>query len=429
MLPERGDGMRWLDRIMGRKSASANWANMIRAVLYGGGGESESGEFVSPDTALRCSAVYACVGLLAETVAQLPVKLYRRRKDRGADEDREHPLWRLVARSPNAWQTSFEFREMAMQHLCLRGNFYAYKVRDNRGIVRELLPLPPDAVTVEQDDGWDLVYKIAFKNRGAETVAPRNVLHLRYRTLDGIRGLNPIAYHRETVGLSLATLRHGARLFKNHAKPGGVLKHPGALTDRALARLKESWEASYGGANVGKTAILEEGMDYLPLTMSNSDAQYIETRRFAVEDIARIYRVPLHEVQSTEKTTSWGSGIEQMSIAFVTRTLLPWLRRWESTLARDLFEPDEQGELEFRFLVEGMMRGDTKSRYEAYGIAIDKGWMSPNEVRAKEDLNPREGGDDYLTPLNMRVGTADPGEKQPGRDGAHDEGNVEENEV
>ncbi len=384
--------------------------DLVRLTLYGGA-EAESGEFVSPETALRCSAVYSCVGILAESIAQLPLKLYRRTAG-GKEEVEGSPLRRILGWKPNEWQTSFEFREMAMQHLCLRGNFYAYKVTDSRDEVRELLPLHPDQVTVEQQSDWSLAYRITFNGGRQETVDRSRIFHVRYRTLDGVRGISPILYHRDTVGLALTTLRHGSRVFRNGALPTGILQHPGKLSKESLERLRESWEASYGGANSGKTAILEEGMTFTGLTMSNEDMQYLETRSFQVEDIARIYRVPLHMIQSTEKSTSWGSGIENMSLGFVQFTLLPWIRRFESAIWRDLIPDREKDSLFPEFLVDGLMRGDIKSRYTAYQLAIQNGIMSPNEVRAKENLNPRPGGDDYMSPLNMRLTGPDGDEKE-----------------
>lgn len=387
--------------------------DLVRLTLYGGA-EAESGEYVSPETALRCSAVYSCVGILAESIAQLPLKLYRRTAG-GKEEVEESPLRRILGWKPNEWQTSFEFREMAMQHLCLRGNFYAYKVTDSRDEVRELLPLHPDQVTVEQRPDWSLAYRITFNDGRQETVDKSRIFHVRYRTLDGVRGISPILYHRDTVGLALTTLKHGSRVFRNGALPTGILQHPGKLSKESLERLRESWEASYGGANSGKTAILEEGMTFTGLTMSNEDMQYLETRSFQVEDIARIYRVPLHMIQSVEKSTSWGSGIENMSLGFVQFTLLPWIRRLESAIWRDLI-PDREKESVFpEFLVDGLLRGDIKSRYTAYQLAIQSGIMSPNEVRAKENLNPRPGGDDYMSPLNMRL-TGPDGDEKEGED-------------
>ena len=367
--------------------------------------QTAAGIAVTPGSALRVAAVYACVGLLSETIAQLPIRVIR--KSSGSSEDLpDHPLARLLYHRPNSWQTSFEFREQAMQHLTLYGNFYAWKVYDGSGVVRELLPLPPGSVSVVQNPDWSLTYHISGEHIN-QTASTREVMHIRYRTLDGITGLSPISYARETIGLALATAQHGSALFKNGAQPGGVLEHPGRLKPEAVERLRENWTALHGGGNVGSVAILEEGMKYTPLTMSQEDAQYIQTREFTVEEIARIFRVPLHEIQSTQKSTTWGSGIEAMNIGFVSRTILPWIKRWETAIAWHLI-PEDEPDLTVKFNLEGLLRGDIKSRYEAYQIGINNGFLSPNEARAKEDLNPREGGDEFMTPLNMRVGEDDP---------------------
>jgi HK97 family phage portal protein len=231
------------------------------------------------------------------------------------------------------------------------------------------------------------------------------MLHIRYRTLDGYRGISPISYAREPIGLALATEKHGARLFKNGARPGGILEHPNKMSEDAAKRFKESWQAAFTGDNVHKTALLEDGMKFNPLTMTSEDAQYLETRRFQTAEIARIFRVPLHMIQETEKATSWGSGIESMSTGFVRDTLTPWLTRWEQALMRDLLTEDEKRSMYIKHVVAGMVRGDMKTRFASYNVAIMSGIMSPNEARALEEMDKREGGDEYLSPMNMRLGT------------------------
>jgi HK97 family phage portal protein len=391
--------MRLMQKLKAWFNVKQSPEELERLLLSHFGAPSESGIYVSPETAMRCSAVFACVGLLAESIAQLPMKLYQ-----GHGQERieawGHWLHRLLYYHPSPWQTSFEWRETAMLHLCLRGNFYAWKVRDGAGRVVELLPLHPDTVSVRQRDNWDLEYRVTLKTGRQVLCTQRDIFHVAYRSLDGITGLSPIAYQRETIGLTLAAQKHGAKTFSNGAKPGGVLVHPGKLTDEAAKRLRESWEISYGGDNAGRTAILEEGMTFATLSMSNSDAQYLETRRFQVEDIARIFGIPLFMIQSTEKTTSWGSGIEQMSMGYVRYTLLPWVRRWEQAIRRDLIE---EPDLEMRFNLEGLQRGDIRSRFQSYQAGVNMGVYSPNEVRELEDMNPREGGDVWLTPMNMRI--------------------------
>jgi len=368
-------------------------------------GDSYSGERVTPESAMRCAAVFSCIGVLAESVAQLPLKLYKERADGGKDIAKDHPLYVLLNSQPNPWMTAFEWREMGESWLCLTGNHYAF-INRVRGEVREILPIPSDCVTVERNDDWSLKYTVNFGNgRGQQTVDSANMLHIRYRMKDGYRGISPIGYARESIGLALATEKHGARLFKNGARPGGILEHPSKMSPEAAARFKASWQESFTGENAHKTALLEEGMKFNPLTMTSEDAQYLETRRFQTADIARIFRVPLHMIQETEKTTSWGSGIESMTIGFVRFTLLPWLTRWEQSLAKDLLTEEERRTMYIKHVVGGMERGDMKSRFSSYNVAIMSGIMSPNEARALEEMDKREGGDEYLSPMNMRLGT------------------------
>lgn len=413
--------MKLLSKVFGRgeaKSVRTGTPDELLQVLRAaaGWGQAASGESVTPESAMRCAAVFACVGVLSESVAQLPLKLYRSRADGGKDVVNDHPLHRILHRQPNQWMSAFEFREMLMAHLCLRGNGYAFinRVSGGRGrpVVKELLPIQPDCVTVEQNADWNLVYRVNFgRGTGEEIIPAGNMLHIRFRSLNGFTGISPIAYARESIGLAIATEKHGARLFKNNARPGGVLEHPAKMSEEAAKRFISQWQAAFTGENAHRTALLEEGMKFHALTMSSEDAQYLETRRFQTEDIARIFRVPLHMIQETSKSTSWGSGIEHMTIGFVRFTLLPWLVRWEQSIWRDLLTEEEKASMFAEHLVEGMERGDIKSRYEAYKTAIANGIMSPNEARTRENMNPREGGDNYLTPLNMRVNGREPGDE------------------
>ncbi|MCF4152609.1 phage portal protein [Dethiosulfovibrio sp. F2B] len=386
--------MKFLKNLFRRKSDS--YASALQ--MFYPGGESSSGVHVNANTAMQSSAVYSCVGLISESVATLPLKIYRRRNDGGRDEARDHPLWSVFNSCPNDWMTAFELREYLLQHLALRGNAYCYKVRDGSGRVRELLPIHPGMVSVKQERDWSLVYSVTFLDGSVRRLGSDDIWHLRYRTLDGYTGVSPIAYHRDTIGLAITATKHGGRLIKNGARPSGVLSIEGRLDKEQIERLRESWQALYSGENAGKVAVLEENAKFQPVSLSQEDLQYLQTRQFQVEDIARIFRVPLHMIQSTTKTTSWGSGIESMSIGFVTYTLMPWLRRMESSINRDFgLAKDMYAE----FAVNGLLRGDIKARYQAYQIAIQSGFMSPNEVRSLENLNPREGGDEYLTPMNM----------------------------
>lgn len=393
-----------------KKSTTLTVDDLAQYII--GGMTSESGEVVNPQTAMSVSAVYACVGLISETIGQLPVRVKRSAKAGGSEDASSHPIYRLIAQRPNEWQTSQEFREMMTQHLCLAGNCYAEIVRDDKGIPRELLPLQPDWVSVEQDSHWNVTYKITDRAGNYRVLTQRDIFHMKYRTLDGYTGISPIGWQRESVGNSIAALNYSSRVLKNGGRPSGTLEVPGALSDDAFSRLKTSWESNYTGSNAYKTAILENGAKYNAISMSNSDMQFLESRKFSVEEIARIYRVPLHMIQNTDNTTSWGSGIEQMSIGFVQYSMLPWIKRWENCINKYLVA---EKNIYVKLAVEGLMRGDMSSRYTAYGQGITNGFMSPNEVRGLEDLNPRDGGDDFLTPLNMtKEGGSDNGKAGKG---------------
>ena len=369
--------------------------------------KTSSNNFLSSRRALQCGAVFSCVGLLAESIAQLPLKFYVTNGDNKL-EDRQHYIYNLLARRPCSWLNSFAWRELAMMLLCLRGDFYAYKVRDNQGRVKELLPLMPGSISVRQLPNWELEYRIYLSNGEYKTVTENEIFHVMYRSLDGIKGLSPIAFSRQAINLSIAVEEHGYKTFTNGAKPGGVLKIPTAISKEAYQRLKENWQSAYSGDNAGTTAILEQGVDFSPVSMTNSDAQYLETMRFQVEQIARIFRVPLFMIQSTEKNTSWGSGIEQMALGFVRFTLLPWIKRWEDAIYKDLIsEFDTNNKYFVKFNVEGLERGSISARATAYQQFVNMGVYSPNDIRKLEDMNPREGGDIYLTPLNMRINEED----------------------
>jgi HK97 family phage portal protein len=384
---------------------------MIRGVY--GGGPTESGESVTPTRAMQQAAVFTCVRVLGESVAQLPFNLYRSRDDGGSDKMTTHPLYRLLHYQPNEWQTSFEFREYLMACLNLRGNFYAFKNYVGSGRNRkiaELLPLHPDTVTVVQDEKRNILYEVQIPNAAKQTVPQKNMLHIKGLSLDGVAGVSPIRYQREAIGLAMAAEKHGARVFKNGARPSVILKHPGSLTDEAAQRLKNNWETAYGGENVGKTAVLENGMGVETISMTNEDAQYLETRKFQRSEIAGIYRVPAHLVNDLEKATF--SNIEHQSVNFVVHSLNPWLVRIEQAIWRDLLTPEEQAEGYYtRFNVDGLLRGDSKSRAEALKIQRENGIINANEWRALENMNPIDGGDVYLTPLNMRQNGVDPNEE------------------
>jgi len=362
-----------------------------------GGGPAASGVSVTPDTAMRSTAVYACVRLLSETIASLPLHLYRRLPDGGKERATDHPLYSLLHSQPNALMSSADAFEMLVASLNLRGPGYVQIVRNGAGEVVELIPLHPDRVRVyPAKDGRSLLYEV---DGGKATLRTGEVWHIRGFTLDGLTSVSPITYNREAIGLALAAEAHGAHTFANAARPSGILSHPGKLSDEARKRLAAGWQAMGSGKQVGGAAVLEEGVTWTPLTMSAEDAQYIETRKFQLGEIARIFRVPPHMIGDLERATF--SNIEHQSINFVRHTIRPWLVKIEQSIKRDLLLPSERDTYFAEFSVDGLLRGDTLSRYQVHQIAIQSGMRSPNEARAIENENPRDGGDVYLTPLNM----------------------------
>ena len=362
---------------------------------------SATGVSVTPDTARRCGAVLACVRVLAETMATLPYVLYRREGDRRVRET-EHPLYSLLKDQPNRWQTSFEFREMMMGHVLLRGNAYAQKVLDRRGNIIELVPLNPTRMTPKLTVEGSVIYDYRAGDGQKVSFPSDLIFHLRGYASDGVTGISPIAEARETIGLALAAEEFGARTFANDAQPGGILEHPGKLGEEALINLRNSIQQNHGGVkNARKYMILEEGMKWTRIGMSPDDTQYIETRKFQIEEIARIFRVPPHLIGHLERATF--SNIEHQGLEFVTHTVLPWLRRWEQAISIRLMTAEERKVYYSEFLVDGLLRGDIQTRYNAYAVGRQWGWLSADDVRRFENMDdlPNEQGDKYLIPLNM----------------------------
>lgn len=361
---------------------------------------STAGIRVNEETALRVTAVYACVRVIAETVASLPLPLYRR-LDRGKEKVTGHPLYPVLHDMPNPEMTSFTFREVLMTQLLLRGSAYAQIVRDKRGQVLELWPLSPSGMELVRDDkARQLVYRYT---EGMKTIEykPEQIFHIPGLSFDGVKGLSPIAVTREAIGLAMATEEFGSRFFGNGARPGGILEHPGVVKDPE--KLRKSWEEVYKGVhNSHKIAVLEEGMKYHEIGIPPEDAQFLETRKFQLNEICRIFRVPPHLVGDLERATF--SNIEHRSIDFVMHTIRPWLVRWEQAIVKALLLPEERKLYFPRFNVDGLLRGDFKTRMEGYAIGRQNGWYSANDIRELEDMNPipeEAGGDLYLVNGNM----------------------------
>lgn len=371
--------------------------------LLAGGAESAAGVAVTPSRALQQATVYACVRVLSEVVAQLPLFVYVR-EGRDKRRDPAHPLFPILRARPNSWQTSFEWREQAMAHVLLRGNHYALINRDADGIVKELLPLPPDSVEVTQREDLSLLYTVRVAQGERREYPASRILHLRGLSLDGVHGCSVITFAKESIGAALAADDFGARLFKNKAVPGGVLTHPAALGPEKITQLRQEWDSGLSGESVHRTAILHSGLEWKAIAMTAEDAQYIEGLKLKRRDIAAMFRVPPYKLGDVEQQPR--ANVEQQALEFVTDSVLPWLVRFEQALWRDLIAEDQHFA---EFQVGGLLRGDIKTRYEAYKTGIMFGIVSPNEVRELENLNPREGGDEYFMPLNLSVGGDDVG--------------------
>jgi HK97 family phage portal protein len=360
---------------------------------------SVAGVRVDADTARKISAVYACVSLISETIGSLPLVMYRNLDNDGRARARNHPLYTLLHDQPNSWQTAAEFREMMTGHLLLRGNAYAEIVPGARGAVDQLVPLHPDRVTVERLPNGRLRYQVSREDgKTPRPLTQDDIFHLRGPSRDGIVGDAVIDFARDSFGLTLAAERYGSRFFRNDSRPGGILKTDSKLSPGAAKRIASDWRELHTQGNQHRVAVFEQGLSWQQVGVNPDQAQFLETREFQAEDVARWFRVPPHMIGLTSKATTWGSGIEQMSIAFVTYTLMPWLVRWQQAISRDLILAPDVYFAEF--VVSALLRGDTESRYNAYQVAIATGFMTRNEARQLENFNPLPGLDEPLQPQN-----------------------------
>jgi HK97 family phage portal protein len=359
--------------------------------------------------AFSVAAVYACVRVIAETTSSLPVILYRRRADGGKDRADGDPLYDLLRYKPNPFQTSMEFREQLMTHALLRGNAYVKIGRDSAGFIVELLPLDPDVMTVTRGS-YGLVYTYrpelgkaqVFEKKAPSDYPP--ILHLKCMSTDGLIGRSVLRDSAETFSSARAAQRYGQRVLENDATPSVVLRHPETLDEEAATRLRESWNRAFSGSNrAGGTAVLEEGMTVEKISMTSQDVQYLETRRFLRSEIASIFRVPPHLIGDLDKATF--SNIEQQSIEFVTHCIRPWAVRLEQAIHCAILSDSPQQKRTYfvELMLDGLMRGDLASRYTAYNTGRNAGFLSVNDIRGFENLNPIEGGDRYLEPLNMQA--------------------------
>lgn len=366
---------------------------------------SKSGINITEESAMRLSAVYACVRILSESIASLPLKIYKRGPDGSKRAAYEHPLYRILHDVPNGRQSSFEFRETIIAHLNLWGNAYIKKVIDNKGRVTELKPLAPWNVRIYEDMSRPEEYQFQYVYQdqyGQKVYFSHEIVHIKGLSLNGKAGLSPIAYAREAIGLGLAAEQFGNQYFGQGTNLGGTLESPNALSDAAYNRLRADMLAKRQGLNNSHgVMILEEGLKFSKTTIPPEDSQFIETRKFQLTEIARIFRIPPHMIADLEKATF--SNIEHQGIQFVVHTLRPWLVRIEQAYFMQLLTNEEQKDYVIEFNVDGLLRGDFKTRQEGYAIARQNGWMNADDIRKLENMDPMEEelGKVYLVNGNM----------------------------
>jgi HK97 family phage portal protein len=372
---------------------------------------SKSGVKVTWKTALQASTAIACGRVLAEGLAQVPFKLFKELHGGGMEPARQHDTYDLTANKPNEWQTSFELREMMGLHLAFKGGSFIYKVHDQRGRIVELLPFEPQLVTTKRK-GWDISYEVRAHDGTIIPVGKENMWHLRGLSWDGVNGLDWIKLAGEAIGLSLAMEEHSSRMFSNGARPSGALVAPGNLKEDQVRLIKETWDAAYGGsANAFKTAVLFGGLDWKPFSMTGVDSQHLEQRRFAVEEVCRYFRVMPIMVGHADKAATYASA-EQMFLAHVVHTLMPWYTRIEQSANVNLLTDAERKQgYYFKFIVQALMRGSSKDRADYFAKALGAGggpaWMTQDEVRELEELNPM-GGRAAVLPIPTNVGGTPP---------------------
>lgn len=391
-----------------KRKGITNTGDLYKELLYAA--SSKTGVSVNWKTALQASTALACAKVIAEGIAQVPFKLFRERAGGGMDPAKDHHLYEIAYLKPNEFQTSFEFREQMGLHLAFMGNFCAYKVRGLRGKIVELLPFEPQSVTMKRD-GWSRSYDIHTGNGKVMNVPAEDIWHIRGLSWDGMAGLEGVKLAREAIGLSLATEEHGARMFSNGARPGGILSTDKVLTTEQKDVLRKSWEEMQGGnANAFNTAILFGGLQWQSLAQTGVDSQHLEQRRFQVEEVCRAMRVMPIMVGHSDKTATYASS-ENMFLAHVVHTLMPWYARIEQSAATNLLSEEERaGGLYFAFIAQALMRGASKDRAEYYAKALGSGgapaWMTQDEIRALEELNPMGGSAAVLPiPTNVNKGT------------------------
>lgn len=364
-------------------------------------GSSTAGKFVNETAAMQTSAVYACVRILAEAIASLPLHVYVRDSNGGKEINFSHPIYRLLHEEPNHEMTSFIFREVLMSHLLLWGNAYVQIIRDNRGYPTALYPLLPDRTEVKRTDRGEIVYNYQPED-GEKVTLPRDqVLHIPGLGFDGLIGYSPIAMAKNAIGMALAAEEYGALFFGNGGNPAGVLEHPGTIKD--MDKLRESWNRRFvGSGNAHGVAILEEGLKFSPISIPPEQAQFLQTRKFQIAEVARIFRVPPHMIGDLEKSSF--NNIEHQGLEFSKYTLNPWVVRWEQSLNKALLLPSERDSVFIMFNMDGLLRGDFETRMKGYAVARQNGYFSANDIRRLEGyglIPDEEGGNLYHMNGNM----------------------------
>lgn len=372
-------------------------------------GYTESGKLVTERSAMQITAVYACVRVLSEAVASLPLHFYHYRDDGSKEKALNHSLYFLMHDEPNPEMTSFIFRETMMTHLLLWGNFYCQILRNGRGEVIALYPLMPNRMVVDRDEKGRIYYEYTHSSDEAGTMknetvklTPYEVMHIPGLGFDGLIGYSPIAVCKSSLGTSMATDEYASKFFSNGAAPSAVLEHPGIVKDPE--KLRESWNQTFGGSrNAGKVAVLEEGMKYEPISINPQDSQFLETRKFQVDEIARIFRVPPHMIGDLEHATF--SNVEELGLEFVMYALQPWMVRIETSLNKALLSDKEKGHYFFKLNADGLLRGNYQSRMQGYATGINNGFMCVNDVRALENLDlisDEAGGNTFMVNGTMQ---------------------------
>lgn len=397
-----GDVMGWRERLFGKRSMGNPNAPITGAELLSitGGDPTKGGPPVNEITALRNVAVFACLRILSETPASLPLIVYKRLPDGGKERARNHPAYNVLHDMANPEMTAMSLRETIQGHAVSWGNGYAYILREN-GFVKELWPLLPDKTRPERVKG-ELVYRVTLPTGEQRILNAYDVLHIVGFGYDGLQGYSPIRLARESIGLGLAVEEFGARFFGQGTNLGGIVEHPSKISPQAHQNLKQTLNQSYQGLNKSHLLmVLEEGMKYQRLGIAPNDSQFLETRKYQVTDIARLFRVPPHLIADLDRSTF--NNIEHMGIDFVVHTLRPWLVRWEQALNYKIFTPRERKEFFVEHLVDGLLRGDSKSRAEALATLRQNGIINADEWREIENMNPQEGGTGkvYLVNGNM----------------------------